>query len=253
MILMPLDFLFRWLIGLLAIAVFGGGIYILHEWYSGNLLDRTWLIAGWVMSVWSVLGFLPLNLVRRWGRDEPKMQRSQEVQRIARPDGSEIQVEFYGSPDAPPLVLTHGWGPNSTVWYYAKKQLATDFRVVVWDLPGLGKSTQPRNQDYSIEKYARDLEAVLSLVDNQPAILLGHSMGGMILLTFCRLFPESLGDRVAGLVLVDTSYTNPLKTAIFSKFLVPLQKPLIEPLLHLTTALSPLLWLISGLQRFSDE
>lgn len=253
MVLMPLDFLLRWLTGLLAIAFLGGGIYILHEWYERDLLDRAWLIAGWAMVIWSGVGFLPLSLLRRWGRDEPKMQRSREIQRLSRPDGSEIQVEFYGSPDAPPLILTHGWGPNSTVWYYAKKQLANHFRVIVWDLPGLGKSTKPHNKDYSTEKYARDLEAVLSLVSNQPALLLGHSMGGMILLTFCRLFPESLGDRVAGLVLVDTTYTNPLKTAILSQILMPLQKPLIEPLLYVTILLSPIAWLMSGLSYLNGS
>lgn len=253
MVFMPFDFLLRWLAGLLAIAFLGGGIYILYEWYEGDLLDRAWLVAGWALVIWSAIGFLPLSLLRRWGRDEPKMQRSQETQRLNRPDGSEIHVEFYGSPDAPPLILTHGWGPNSTVWYYAKKQLADRFRVIVWDLPGLGKSTKPQNQDYSIEKYARDLEAVLSLVDDQPAILLGHSMGGMILLTFCRLFPESLGNRVAGLVLVDTTYTNPLKTTIFSKILTALQKPLIEPLLYVTIALSPIAWLISGLSYLNGS
>ena len=253
MLLMPLDFLLRWLVGLLALAFLGGGIYILYEWYMGALLDRAWLMASWAMTLWSCFGFLPLSLLRRRGRDEPKMQRSKETQRLQRPDGSEIQVEFYGSPGAPPLILTHGWGPNSTVWYYAKKQLANHFRVVVWDLPGLGKSTKPQNKDYSTEKYARDLEAVLSLVDNQPVILLGHSMGGMILLTFCRLFPESLGDRVAGLILVDTTYTNPTKTAILSQLLMPLQKPLIEPLLHLTIALAPIVWLMSGLSYLNGS
>jgi pimeloyl-ACP methyl ester carboxylesterase len=180
------------------------------------------------------------------------MDRSHRVQRLSRPDGSEIQVEFYGSPDAPPLILTHGWGPNSTVWYYAKKQLAEQFQVIVWDLPGLGKSTKPKNRDYSIEKYARDLEAVLSLV-GQPAILLGHSMGGMILLTFCRLFPQHLERRVAGLILVDTTYTNPLKTAIFHRLLTALQKPLIQPLLYLVIALAPLAWLISGLSYLNGS
>ncbi|HEY9696709.1 MAG TPA: alpha/beta hydrolase [Trichocoleus sp.] len=248
MVVMPLDFLFRWLAGLLSIALLGSGIYILHQWYERELIDRAWLIAGWAIVVWSVVGFLPLAILfRRPGRDEPKMQRSSTTERISRPDGSEIHVEFYGSPDAPPLILTHGWGPNSTVWYYAKKQLANDYRVIVWDLPGLGKSTKPQNRDYSIEKYARDLEAVLQLAGDQPAILLGHSIGGMILLTFCRLFPEQLNQRVAGLILVDTTYTNPLKTTIFSRLLTVLQKPLLEPLLYLTIALSPVLWLISGL------
>ncbi|WP_201278050.1 alpha/beta fold hydrolase [Scytonema millei] len=44
----------------------------------------------------------------------------------------------------------------------------------------------------SFFKYARDLEAVLSLAGDKRAILLGHSMGGMTILRFCRLFPEYL-------------------------------------------------------------
>ena len=47
---------------------------------------------------------------------------------------------------------------------------------MVWDLPVLGKSHKPQNRDYSLEKYARDLESVLQLVGDQPAILLGHTM-----------------------------------------------------------------------------
>jgi pimeloyl-ACP methyl ester carboxylesterase len=254
MVFMPLSFLLWWLSGPLSVAFLGGGIYILHEWYEQDLIDRAWFILGWTMVIWSCVGFLPIILLfRRAGQDEPKMQRSQNTQRISQPDGSEIHVEFYGSPDAPPLILTHGWGPNSNVWYYAKKQLSTHYRLIVWDLPGIGKSTKPKNRDYSIEKYARDLEAVLSLAGNQPAILLGHSMGGMIILTFCRLFPQHLGRRVAGLILVDTTYTNPLKTTIFNRLLQKLQKPLIEPLLYLTIGLSPLFWLISGLSYLNGS
>lgn len=254
MVFMPLDFLLRWLAGLFSIALIGSGIYILHEWYEGDLIDRAWLILGWGMVAWSCVGFLPVSfLFRRWGKDEPKQWRSKETKKIERADGTIIHVEFYGSPTAPPLILCHGWGPNSTVWYYAKKQLAEQYRLIVWDLPGLGKSTKPKNKNYSLERYACDLEAVLSLAGNKPAILLGHSMGGMIILTFCRLFPEHLGGRVAGLILADATYTNPLKTTIFSDLLLTLQKPLLEPLLHLTIALSPLLWLISGFSYFNGS
>ena len=101
---------------------------------------------------------------------------------------------------------------NSTEWHYLKRELTDQFRLIVWDLPGLGLSTRPDNRDYSLENLARDLEAVLGLADGRPAILLGHSIGGMITQTFCRLFPESLGTRVKGLVLAHTTYTNPVRT-----------------------------------------
>ena len=126
------------------------------------------------------------------GQDEPKPNLSDRVQQLTRPDGSKIQVEFYGLDHAPTLILTHGWKPDSTAWYYAKKQLTDQFRVIVWDLPGSGKSKKPENRDYSLEKFARDLEAVLELAGDQPVISVGHSIGAMILLTFCRLFPEHL-------------------------------------------------------------
>jgi pimeloyl-ACP methyl ester carboxylesterase len=191
--------------------------------------------------------------LRRSGLEEPRFMRSKTVKRLPRPDGSIIQVEFYGPLDGQPIILSHGWGPNSAVWYYAKRQLSDRFRVIVWDLPGLGKSSRPNNHDYSVEKYARDLEAVIAISGDKPVILLGHSMGGMITLTFCRLFPEYLGSRVASLILVDTTYTNPLKTCIFNNLLRKLQKPLLEPLLKLTTVLSPVLWLMTWLAYFNGS
>lgn len=250
---MPLDFLLRLLANIVTIALLGSGAYIFYQWHVGELISDRWLYLSIGLLLWSVLGLLPILLLHRPGRDEPKPIRSNRVQRLLRPDGSEIHVEFYGPDHAPTLILTHGWGPDSTVWYYAKKQLTDQFRVLVWDLPGLGKSKQSENQDYSLEKYACDLEAVLTLVDDQPAFLLGHSMGAMILLTFCRLFPERLQQRVAGLILVDGTYTNPLKTAILSKLLLALQKPLLEPLLYLAIGLSPLLWLISWLSYLNGS
>lgn len=44
MVFMPFDLVLRWLAGLLSIALLGGGIYILHEWYQGDLIGRAWLL-----------------------------------------------------------------------------------------------------------------------------------------------------------------------------------------------------------------
>ena len=72
-------------------------------------------------------------------------------------------------------------------------------------------------------------------------------MGGMVLLTFCRLFPQHLGSSVRGLALVDTSHTNPTRTTTASAFVSAIQKPVLEPLLHLTAWLAPVAWLMSWL------
>ena len=253
MLFMPLNLLFVWLVGLLSIGVLGGGLYIIYEWYEREV-GMSYLLGGGAMVLWSFAGrFISLPLLRRQGADEPKTMRTGTVQRVPRPDGSVLQVEFYGPEDGQPIILLHGWGPNSTVWYYAKRQLTDRFRLIVWDLPGLGKSTKPKNNDYSLEKYAQDLEAVVALAGNKPVVLLGHSMGGMIILTFCRLFPDQLRRRVAGLILVDTTYTNPVKTSIFSGLLRALQKPLIQPILYLMIVLSPVVWLMNWLSYLNGS
>lgn len=105
---MPLDFLFRLLSNLVTIALLGGGAYIFYQWYEGELVSARWLYLSIGLLLWSFLGFLPILLLHRPGRDEPKPMRSDRVQRLIRPDGSEIQVEFYGSEQAPTLILTHG-------------------------------------------------------------------------------------------------------------------------------------------------
>jgi alpha-beta hydrolase superfamily lysophospholipase len=77
----------------------------------------------------------------------------------------------------------------------------------------------------------------------KPAILLGHSIGGMITLTFCRMFSNALRAKVQAIVFSadylhqSDSYdkNGGLFTAIEQLFIVPL--------LHLTIWLSPLLWL----------
>ena len=237
-----------WLVGLLSLALLGGGAYLLWAWYVGALVGTAYLVGGLVATIWTFLGHRILLLLwRRPGRDEPRAARDGEVRRVARPDGSDLQVEIYGPARGPTLLITHGLGTDSTAWYYAKKQLATRFRLIVWDLPGLGKSRGPSNADYSLATLARDLEAVVQLAGDGPVYLLGHSMGGMITLAFCRLFPRHLGRAVAGLVLVNTTYTNPVTTTSFSGFCRAAQKPLLEPLLHLIVWLSPLARLMNVL------
>jgi pimeloyl-ACP methyl ester carboxylesterase len=212
-------------------------------------------VVGLSMLWWAVPkgpGLSVRRLLRRPGPDEPHTLRTGEVQRLTRPDGSELRVEIYGPPDGQPVVLTHGWGMDSDEWYYLKKDLAK-FRLIVWDLPGLGLSKEPDNHDYSLENLAGDLEAVINVAGGRPVVLLGHSIGGMISLTHCRLFPGAMGTRVCGLALVNTTYTNPVRTTSMAPLMTVLQKPVIEPLLHLTILLSPLVRIMNWLSYWNGS
>ncbi len=214
----------------------------------GALALLTWGLAGGLIA----RGLARMRL--KAGDDEPRRTREgAEVRRLTRPDGTELHVELYGPPDAPPIILTHGWGANATEWYYEKERLAGRFRVIVWDLAGLGLSRKPDDNDFSLDKMARDLEAVLGLAGDRRAVLLGHSIGGMILLTFCRLFPGTLGARVAGLVLVHTTYTDPIRTMKGASWKTKLEGPVVVPMLRLTIGLWPLVWVMNWLNYLNGN
>ncbi len=243
MSIFPLTPLIILLLGLLSTALLGFGLYFVIGWYLGWITVVALFISGLVMLVFSLLGrFVILWLLASPSENEPTSSRSREVKQIHRPDGTDIHVEFFGDPDAQPIIFTHGWSCNSTHWYYIKQALVDEFRLILWDVPGSGKSGQVPNHDYSMENLATDLEAVLPLAGDKPVLIFGHSMGGMILLTFCRLFPQHLGTRVAGIGLVNTTFTNPVHTAPFTNVLRVLQKPLLEPILSIMIGLSPIVW-----------
>lgn len=172
---------------------------------------------------------------------------------LLRPDGSFIHVSFFGPPDATPLVLTHGWGLHGREWNDLIRDLSGRFRLITWDEPGLGKSMRPDNRDFSLENLAATLKAVLAVTGDKPAILVGHSIGGMIILTFCRLFPELLEKRVDGLVLTHTTPLNPVRTTSGAAFLTAIERPVLFPLMYLTIACSPLLRLFNWLSYFNGS
>jgi pimeloyl-ACP methyl ester carboxylesterase len=203
-----------------------------------------YLAAGIALLAFSVGGFVPVSLLlSKPSLEGPTSERTGTPSNIDRPDGTQLHVETHGNPAGPTIVFTHGWSLDSTAWHYAKQELSDQFRLVVWDLPGLGRSKGPTNGDYSLEKMAGDLLAVIEHAGGGPVILVGHSIGGMINQTFCRLYAQHLHSRVAGIVLLHTTYTNPVRTAWLANLLTALEKPLIVPMNHLSVWLAPLFWL----------
>lgn len=247
MIFGPINLLVYLLMTAVSLSVLGGGIYCVWGWYEGVLSGMGFLFTGIALLLFSFFGrsLMLLLLGRRRPDDSPYASPRGAVHRIARPNGSEIYVEQYGPESGPTLVFTHGLSFSQESWNYAKQELAGRFRIFVWDVPGFGRSRGPTRGAYTMETLAEDLEAVIARTGEEPVILIGHSMGGMIMLTFCRLFSQELGRRVAGLVLAQTSFTNPVKTSIAHRLLTALQGPLLTPLCLLMIGLSPLFRLMN--------
>lgn len=253
---MPVIILPQLLFSLISWAILGVGAYLLWSWFHGyDVVDArgltqhmhgpAWrLPVGLALLAWSFLGRFVVLLFMPAGRDDPREQRA-EGRTVKAPDGSLLHVESFGPASGPTLVLTHGWGLNSTAWWYAKQALADRFRLVTWDLPGLGRSKPPVDGKFTIDRFAEALGAVVEAVGPGPVVLVGHSIGGMTTQTFWRACPDAVRRRVAGVVLVDTTHENPIQTMWLSGLWRALRWPLIEPLMWLTVALSPLAWLSS--------
>ncbi|MGW0705983.1 alpha/beta fold hydrolase [Streptomyces sp. NPDC002643] len=102
-------------------------------------------------------------------------------------DGARLHVEMHGpldDPDAPVVVLVHGWTCSTAFWAAQIRELAVDHRVIAYDQRGHGRSPASPSASYGTEVLADDLEAVLAatLAPGEKAVLVGHSMGGMTLM-----------------------------------------------------------------------
>jgi pimeloyl-ACP methyl ester carboxylesterase len=109
---------------------------------------------------------------------------------------------------APPLVFVHGFCCSHEDWLLQINELKSRFEVVACDLRGHGL-TPGRPQECSIEHYGGDVAALLSFLNLEKAVLIGHSMGCRVVLEAARLVASSENpQRVAGLVLIDGSRTG---------------------------------------------
>lgn len=108
--------------------------------------------------------------------------------RFAKLDGARVHYVNYGKGDEA-LVLIHGWTMNVDNWSDQISDLAKRNRVVAIDLPGHGQSDKPQIS-YSMDLFARAVEAVMRNAKVKRAVLVGHSMGTPIARQFYRKYPQ---------------------------------------------------------------
>ncbi|MEC3953743.1 alpha/beta hydrolase [Nocardia sp. CDC153] len=138
-------------------------------------------------------------------------------------DGVALQVRIFG-PRHPDLtvVLSHGHCGHGESWAPVRDALRRQYpnaRIVCYDHRGHGDSARADHRTYTLEQLADDLRAVLGAVaPTGPVVLVGHSMGGMSVLTYVARNPEQIGDRVIGVGLIATAASN-LTEAGLGRFL----------------------------------
>jgi pimeloyl-ACP methyl ester carboxylesterase len=112
---------------------------------------------------------------------------------------SEHSVAYRYAGEGPPLILLHGFLCDSRCWRRQLADLSGHFRVVAWDAPGAGLSSDPPDP-FTITDWAQSLAEFLNVIGIECAKVLGLSWGGVLAQEFYRLYPE----RFLSLILSDT-------------------------------------------------
>lgn len=138
-------------------------------------------------------------------------------------------VHVHGPSDGFPVLFLHGMGGGAWSWKPQRDVFSESYRVFVWEARGHGNAA--RVDDAGVEDYYADArEALAAVLDDarRPAVLVGHSLGGLLAM---RLACDVAAGE-AGLFLIEPGYEIFGKTAL--AFAAPLLGPLTGALARAT-------------------
>jgi pimeloyl-ACP methyl ester carboxylesterase len=107
-------------------------------------------------------------------------------------DGNKIRYDSFGGGDEA-VVFIHGWTCDSTFWK-AQAPIYEQRRSLLIDLPGHGLSDKPEIP-YTMELFARAVDAVITDAKAPKATLAAHSMGALVTIQFLRMHSEKVAGR----------------------------------------------------------
>ena len=113
--------------------------------------------------------------------------------------GLRLHFTDWGNPQAPPLLLVHGGLDHSRSWDHLARALRRNFHVVAPDLRGHGEFEWATGSSYSLADHVYDLTRLVKAAGFEKVSVVGHSMGGMVSLTYAGVFP----GKVSRLVVLD--------------------------------------------------
>ena len=141
---------------------------------------------------------------------DPAHLRWTPTLRVPSDDGTEIAVEILGDGHpGPSVVFIHGWTFSSRSWHY-QRMLAERYRLVLMDHRDHGESGTGPREHRTVDQIGRDLYAVLQATcSGREVVLVGHSMGGMTIMSLAAQHPLLFGQQVRAVALLDTSARRP--------------------------------------------
>ena len=112
-------------------------------------------------------------------------------------DRLKLQFWDYGQDARPALVLVHGGLDHARNWDWVARSLREHYHVYALDLRGHGNSAWAPGATYGVAEHVLDLSALLDVINDFPIRLIGHSMGGGIVLHYAGVYPERVRKAVS--------------------------------------------------------
>lgn len=112
------------------------------------------------------------------------------------------------SDNGPPLIFLHGVTSSSAGWDLIAPRFASDYSVLAFDFRGHGLSSKPDQGYHWADGYAADIVAFLQGHVNEPAVLIGHSLGAMVTVPVAVQVP----DKVRAIIMEDPPAFGPTES-----------------------------------------
>lgn len=200
---------------------------------DGSHMDRAglarWLAgAAGVGAVGTIAGVTLARSMTKRGRaiDDPYAREDFETldgdrsYLVTTPDGVPLAVREVGPTDAPlTVVFAHGFCLRMGSFHFQRIRLSeewgTQVRMIFYDQRGHGRSGEASPETYTVAQLGKDLETVLQVIAPRGSIVLvGHSMGGMTVLSHARQYPRHYGSRIVGAALISSAAEGVAKSPL---------------------------------------
>ncbi len=199
---------------------------------DGSHADRAglarWLAGAAGLSAVGIIAGVTLarSMTRRAGIEDPYANENFETLDgdrsyvVTTPDGVPLAVREVGPADAPlTVVFAHGFCLRMGAFHFQRMRLCDEWgpqvRMIFYDQRGHGQSGEARPETYTITQLGMDLETVLQVIAPRgPIVLVGHSMGGMAVLSHARQFARHYGNRIVGVALISSAAEGVAKSPL---------------------------------------
>jgi pimeloyl-ACP methyl ester carboxylesterase len=132
-----------------------------------------------------------------------------------------LQTRYFVAGHGPDVLFLHGWAASGRMWLRSLFALRREFRAWAIDLGGFGDSDNPVESGYTLELYSDQVAGFCAEMGIQPAVVVGHSIGGRVALDLALRYPHLAQSVVAVSPTITGRLGFGLETGVMWQFITP--------------------------------